>query len=141
MIKWSIDSNFNFSFVFYFFYKIMYICTVVKKVLNRNVSWSVVLLIPDFVTKEFVKMIQIFFFSNFGFFLKFAKNNNYHFIDTMLYFRFVSSDVSNCIVLKFMCAKFQVSSSKKQGSYWYLNMGHLLKSPSIKKGFSQHIVL
>ena len=27
-----------------------------KKVLNRNVSWSVVLLIPEFVTKEFVKM-------------------------------------------------------------------------------------
>ena len=65
--------------------------------------------------------IKILFFSNFisnfGFFLKFAKNNNYQFIDTILYFRFFSSDLSNCIVLKFMCAKFQVSSSKKQGSY------------------------
>ena len=79
---------------------------------------------------EFCNIKVLFFsnfISNFGFFLKFAKNNNYQFIDTMLYFRFVSSDVSNCIVLKFMCAKFQVSSSKKQGSYWCLNMGHLLK--------------
>ena len=44
----------------------------------------------------------------------------------MMPFRLVSSNVSNCIVLKFVLSKFQLSSSIKQGSYWYLNMGHLL---------------
>ena len=74
---------------------------------------------------------KYFFFQNlvpyFGFFLKFSKKDNFLFTDTLLTLRFVPSDISNCILLKFMYAKFQVSSSKKQGSYWYLNMGHLLK--------------
>ena len=53
------------------------------------------------------------FDTNLGLFLEFYQKNDNQFKDAFMSFRSVSSDVSNCIVLKFIYAKFQVSSSVK----------------------------
>ena len=54
--------------------------------------------------------------------LKIYQKNNNQFKDAFMSFRSVSSDISNCIVLKLFCAKFQVSKSIKCWSYGYMNL-------------------
>ena len=66
------------------------------------------------------------FSSNFELSIKFTQIKKVRFIDVIIPLRSISTNVSNCIVLNFMYAKFQVSSSKKWQSYWYSNMVHLL---------------
>ena len=70
------------------------------------------------------------FASNFGFFLNFTQKTISILHIIMMHFGSVSSDVSNCIVLRFIYETFQVSSSKKLWSYQYLNLQKLFESPS-----------
>ena len=61
------------------------------------------------------------FGTKFGFFLKIYQKYINQF-DALMSHRSISSEVSNCIVLRLLCAKFQLSSSITCWSYGYMNL-------------------